>query len=64
MAEVFDLVCVCGMKETVSVSEFTQLYRAMNELGWGLIPSQHGRTVTGVCQACRNARALEKLNGL
>lgn len=53
MQETFELQCACGARETISVDDFTQLYRAMNELGWGLIPSQHGREVKGVCPTCR-----------
>lgn len=46
----FDLVCQkCPAVVTVKVPGFSELYRVMNELGWALIPSQHGRAVKGLC---------------
>lgn len=51
--EEFDLRCLCGSREIVTVPHFTQLYAVMNRKGWGLIPTQHGRIVQAVCPDCR-----------
>jgi hypothetical protein len=52
--EVYVLVCQrCGFEEPLTVAYATQLYRAMNERHWTLIPSQHNARVRGFCSACR-----------
>lgn len=48
----FDLHCACGSKETITVSYITDLYRVLNEKGYVLIPTQHGRIVQVVCPDC------------
>lgn len=51
--EVFILICQrCHFEEAVGVAHATQLYQAMNERHWTLIPSQHGARVRGLCSAC------------
>jgi hypothetical protein len=48
----FELQCQkCDARVMVTV-HFTQLYSAMNLLGWGLVPSHHGREVKGLCPKC------------
>lgn len=51
----FELRCICGPKETITVPYITDLYRVLNEKGYGLIPTQHGRIVQVVCPDCRSA---------
>jgi hypothetical protein len=52
----FDLVCQkCPLVVTITVADFSDLYRVMNCLGWALIPSQHGREVKGLCSQCKPA---------
>lgn len=29
------------------------IYKAMNALGWALVPSQHNERVKGICPKCR-----------
>jgi hypothetical protein len=49
----YDLVCqACRRIENIEAT-FTRLYTAINELGWALIPSCHGRLVKGICPQCR-----------
>lgn len=48
----FDLHCACGSKEAITVSHITDLYRVLNEKGYVLIPTQHGRIVQVVCPDC------------
>lgn len=47
------LQCACGAYDVVTVSDHARLYRLMNTLGWGLIPTHHGHRVKGVCPTCR-----------
>lgn len=60
----YELQCACGSKETVIVNSAMDLYRVLNEKGYGLIPTQHGRIVQVVCPDCRpryDAEQCEKL---
>lgn len=65
MAEHYELRCACGVHQFVDVDHFTELYAAMNKVtlngntGWGLIPTQHGYIVKGVCPDCRVAAGRE-----
>ena len=51
--ETFYIVCACGAAESMTVAHFTEVYAAINRLGWGLIPTQHAERMSGVCPACR-----------
>ena len=53
---VFELYCEkCPAAQIIRVAVATDLYRAMNELEWGLIPTQHGRPVKALCPKCRES---------
>lgn len=49
----YELRCICGARETISVEFAFDIYGEMNKKSWALIPTQHGRIVQGVCPDCR-----------
>ena len=49
----FLIVCACGESRFVYVEQLSTVYAEINRLGWGLIPTQHGYHIQGVCPRCR-----------
>jgi hypothetical protein len=58
--ETYWIKCACGVSGEIKVTRFTEIYKEINRLGWGLIPTQHGASLSGVCPDCRAALDLYK----
>jgi hypothetical protein len=59
-AGVYILHCArCPVISSITVEHFTETYAKMNELGWALIPTQHGADISGVCPKCQEATKNE-----
>lgn len=63
LRETYTIVCACDAQEFITVNHFTDVYAAIIQLGWELIPTQHGSTLTGKCPQCLTSLGLYRRGG-